>query len=420
MPRYAYKGRDEAGRMLEGTVTAAARHDALAALRTEGLTVVAIDEQDPEPPPLPAARGAPPARKAAPVATVHRRIAARVSLAERAMFCRQLSIAVGAGVPLREALASITEDIDHVAFRRVLQSVLDQIQQGRNFSAALAVHEAVFGSLFVALMRAAEEAGSLPETLDQLATTLERNDKLARKVKSIAAYPIFVGTFFTLICFIMTVFVLPKFQDSFGHLGARIPTLTRVVFGANRYIMDHAAVFGLALAALVMLFLLYRRTPAGRRQLDGLVLKFPLFGPCMQKILLARVCRNLSVMVKGGVSITTAVEIVSAVSGNLVIREALLQAQRRIIDGNDIASSLGACQVFPKLIIRMVGVGESSGRLPEVLEKVSDAYEDQAESSIMVATSLFEPIMIIFFGAIVLTLVLAIYLPVFSAGSAVR
>mgnify|MGYP001017649264 CR=1 FL=1 len=166
--------------------------------------------------------------------------------------------------------------------------------------------------------------------------------------------------------------------------------------------------------------ILYRRSPKGRRNLDAAVLKLPFFGVCIREFALARFCRNLSIMLRGGVGITTAMDITSAVSGNLVIVESMLQAKERILSGERIAASLAKDKEVPKLVIRMVGVGEESGRLPEVLDKVATLYEEYVENRIVTATSMFEPVVICLFGGVVLVLVLAIYLPIFTVSQGVK
>jgi len=227
----------------------------------------------------------------------------------------------------------------------------------------------------------------------------------------------FVMGIFILICLLMTLWILPKLRESFMSLNSQLPYLTRVVFGVNQFIVDHFWLFAAAGAGLFAAYVAFKRTPAGSWQIDRMKLRMPFFGDCLKKLALARICRNLAIMLRGGVPITTAMEITSEVCSNRVLEKSLLGARDRIIQGNDIASSLGHGGTFPSLVVRMVHVGETSGRLPQVLEKVSETYEDQAEGAIMMATSMLEPIMICVFGVVVLGLVLAIYLPALTMGS---
>lgn len=409
MPQYRYHARRQDGEPKHGTLHAASRSEALAQLREQELVAVELDDiETTEPPPVPAS-----ADPAEPVKRLRR---ARISLTERALFCRQLALSVNAGVPLRESLDSIAMDIENRSLKGILERILVRLNNGDAFSIALEEHRTSFGPLFAALIRAAEEAGSLPETLNHLATYLERSDKLARKIKSIIAYPVFVLSFFVLVSLIMTIFVLPKFQAIFA--GQELPALTRYVFGTNAFILHHAIPIAAGIAAVVAVVALYIRTERGGLQADRLKLRIPLIGGIIRKYTVARFCRNLGIMLRGGVPVTTALDICTGVCANREIEAGLHRARAHIMDGESISDSLATQDVFPGLVIRMVRVGESSGRLPDVMEQVSDVYEDQVEGSILIATSLFEPIVICFFGVIILFLVLAIYMPVFTAAAA--
>ncbi len=419
MTLYRYAARAADGSLREGTREGGSRGEVLASLRGEGLTVVRLadpDAYDAEDalPGLEAYR-----ESAAPVAPA-RMASVRLSLSDRAVFCRQLAISVSAGTPLRESLESIAEDMDHRVFRAILNRVVRDLHEGRTFSQAVARHPRVFDELFVALIRAAEESGSMAETLERLAGAMEARERLARKIRSIVAYPVFVAVFFCLISIIMTFFVVPQFQDIFTGFSARLPLITRVVFGVNRFILDHVAWFGGGLLLLGVAAALYLRTTPGRRAWDRFRLHAPFFGPCLRKIAMSRFGRNLSIMLRGGVSVSTAMEITSDVTGNVLLREAILAARDRIVQGSDIAASLEREGEFPRLVVRMIHVGESSGRLPEVLDKVADTYEGQVEGAIATATTLFEPLVISLFGGIILVLVLAIYMPIFTVASGVR
>jgi type IV pilus assembly protein PilC len=407
MAVFVYTARDRDGNSVEDSLRANHRYEALAELRNMGLTVVDLHEVEVASATKQAKSGGAPRKRSS-------MFAPRVKASEMAIFCRQLAISVTAGVALRDALESIVDDLENMTLRATLADVVDQLHEGSAFSAAIAKYPKIFDDLFVALIRAAEESGSMATTLSHLSVSLERRERLIRKIRGITAYPLFIGAFFTLICGVMTLFVLPKFEDALAGIGGTLPPLTRMVFGVNRFMLDNFPLIFLGVVSLVAGFILFRRTPGGRGNLDRLKLKLPLFGPCLKKVGIARFCQNLAIMVNGGVSITQAIEIAADICGNTVLRSALLNARERIIAGSDISSSLGNERVFPNLVIRMVSVGEASGRLPEVLEQVSSAYEDQVEGDIVLVTALLEPVLICFFGAFILILVLAIYLPVFT------
>lgn len=414
MPSYAYVAKSREGREIRNFITADSRYAALADLRDQGYTVLELSDAGPvdrkqsPPPPLPR-------RKQMVLPS-----AVRVSVSERAVFCRQLAVSVSAGVPLRDSLESITEDMENPGFKKVLESVVRGLHDGKSFSESLAVHKSVFSALFVALIKTAEESGSMPQTLESIADSLEKMDRLLRKVRTVTAYPTFVAIFFCVILAVMTLFVLPQFQQNFASFGARLPLLTRIVFAGNKVMIRFFPFILGGIFLLVATLVMYGRTKNGRYQIDGWKLNMPLFGQWIRKFALARFCRNLSMMVRGGVPITTAIEIAAATCGNAVMESSLLVVRDKIVNGASFTLAMGGEGSFPKLLLRMVNVGESSGRLPEILEKVSDVYEDQVEGSIITATTLFEPIMISLFGLIILVIVLAIYVPIFTMASAMH
>ena len=416
MPTYSYVAKNTAGQLVRSSIAAESRVDALTDLRKRGLTVVdlslasddltahkpTLDQQD----------------------EGRRRIGLLqhlrpVGLADISSFCRLLATSVNAGIPLRDSVEAIAEDMDNQALCRILRDVVDRLHEGQSFSEAVEAHLKVFGVVFVSLIRCAEEAGSMALTLVQLADYMERRERLRRKVQSVTAYPIFVFVFFFIVCFIMTIFVLPRFQGVFDSFDATLPLFTRIVFKANQIVLDNLGLILLGTALAVFLFHMFKKTHYGRAAVDAWKLKLPFLGEITRKYAIARLCRNLAIMLRGGVSVTSAVEITSAVTGNVVLAEALLAVKERILTGSDIAGSLRQDPQFPRLFVRMVSVGETSGQLPEVMNKLSDVYEDQVEGQITIATALFEPLIICFFGAVVLVLVLAIYRPVFTVASKV-
>lgn len=411
MPVFRYTARDLTGASVTDEIDSGSKHEAMSILQARGLTLVAIEEVGGK------------AKKrsdARPAGEIRRfSLLGGVSLTERAMFCRQFAISVVSGVPLREALENIMMDMENPTFQAVLRRVLRRLEDGLPLSQAILGENKVFDRLSSALIKAAEESGSMPETLNYLATSLEKADRLNRKVKSIMAYPIFVAVFFFIVAAIMTLYVLPRFQEIFSSYGNALPPLTRTVLNVNTFILDHLLLLFAIAVILLSMLTMYFRTPLGRLNRDAMLLRLPFFGSIARKMAVARFTRNLGIMIRGGVPVATAIEIASGVLNNKAMEQSLLASHRRILSGGDIASSLDK-RVFPRLVVRMVGVGESSGRLPEVLERVADVYEDQVEGSIMVATSLFEPLVIVVFGCIILVLVMAIYLPVFSVAAGVR
>ena len=411
MPVFSYIIKTYDGRVIQASIDAGDRHSALQLIHERSTGVVVQLDEDragqvvshERPPPLVTR---PPQRLRS----------GRIQQSHLAIFFRQLAISVNAGVPLRDSMEAIVEDLDHAALRKVLGRAVQRLHDGRTLSQALA-EERAFPKMSIALIATAEESGSMGRILEDMANSMEKGEALTRKIRSITAYPLFVAVFFTIIVVVMTLFVLPQFQKVFGKWDAELPLMTRVVFGVNAAIVHHIWIVAIVLGAMVTFIVLYLRTEVGALNFDRLKLALPLFGVCFRKIAVARFSKNLAIMIRGGVPIATALDITAGVAGNRVIENALRNVRDKIVLGSDIASSMASERVFPGLLIRMISIGESSGRLPDVLEKISEGYESEVEGSIMVATSLFEPAVIIVFGFIILTLVMAIYLPVFSMAS---
>ena len=420
MSLFNYTAKNRQGEVVRDIIEADSRQQALSRLREMELTVVSLTEIDPG---LEAGLSTQSARPESEgkhpfwkknLITLH---SEKVKLKDMAVFCRQLAISVNSGLPLRDALAGIHEDMDVPGFKRILGKILGRLHSGVAFSKAVAEHPKVFSSVFVGLVRAAEESGSMGETMTRLADYLESSDRLRRKIGSLMAYPIFVAGFFVLICLVMVFWIVPQFQDIFGGLHSELPPLTRAVFAVNSAIVHHAPLIAGIIVLIVVLFTLFRRTGGGRLHLAKLQLKLPWVGECIKQYVIARVCRCLAIMLKSGVPIATGLQIVSKVGNNLAIENSLVEARNQTVGGSNIADSLSGTKIFPSLLIRMVKVGESAGRLPDVLDNVAGAYEDRVENTITTGMALLEPIIIVIFGGLVLVLVIAIYLPVMTVAS---
>jgi type II secretory pathway component PulF len=431
MKIFNYTAKNAEGGLIRDMIESDSRQDALTTLRNKGLTVVSLMEVEPV---IPTQTEA--AKKQdwkdrlagwrkirlgnlqlAPKETPEVKA---VRLTDMAVFCRQLAISVNAGLSLREALEGIHEDMDIPALKSVLANIIKKLHDGIPFSKAVAAHPKTFSPIFIGMIVAAEEAGSLGETLDRLAGYMEARDKLQRKIKSMLAYPAFVVIFFIFICLVMIFAIVPRFQAIFSDLHAKLPALTRFVFGVNSYILEHVPLIALLVALIVAGYILYRRSLSGRLRIDRAKLEFPVTGICLKRYIIARICRCMAIMLKSGVPISTTLRIVAGIGNNVVIESAIDEAKAKIISGSAIAEGLAGSGIFPALLIRMLRVGESAGRLPDVLDRVADAYENQVEASIMAGTALMEPVIITLMGLMVLILVLSIYLPVFTVSMSIK
>ena len=419
MATFNYIAKNKDGQDIRSTIEAASRLEALELLRKKGLTVVdLVGAETGKPRPIVAKSEKKKEKKGKK--EKKSLFSTKVKMGDLAIFCRQLAISVTAGVPLRDALETIGEELEQPPLRHAVMDIVGQLNDGKNFSEAAASHPKVFNIMFCGLIRVAEESGKLPQTLKQLANYLERTDKLQRRIKAMSAYPMFIGVFFIIVCLIMTLFILPQFTDIFSGFGSKLPPFTVFVFAVNNFFVNHIIEIFIGTVVLIAALVFYGRTEKGAYRKDKLKLATPYAGDLIMKYVLARFCRSLSIMVHSGVPISTALEICGEAAGNMVIERTIGGVREKIITGHRIAQSLAESGIFPGLIVRMVSVGEDSGQLPEVLEKVSDLYEDQVETSIMTTMSLFEPLIICVFGGFVLVLVMAIYLPIFAVSAGVQ
>ncbi len=423
MASYSYIAKNNEGKEVRSSLEAGSRLEALETLRKKGLTVIDLFSAEN----LPAA---PKVSASGPKKTVlGKKTAAkkramalptRVKMTDLAVFCRQLAISVNAGVPLRNAVEGIGAELEQPVLKRVSLDMVQQLHDGKSFSEAVARHPKIFNEMFTGLVKVAEETGKLPETLAQLAAYLERADRLQRRIRAMAAYPIFIGVFFVIVCLIMTLFILPQFTDIFGGFGAELPVFTRLVFSVNTFFVDNFLLLLIGTGVLTAAVVFYGRTESGAYRKDQLKLHMPYAGGCLKKYIIARFCRSMAIMVNSGVPISSALEICAEATGNQLLKRSVLGVREMIMTGNRIAASLDKAGIFPGLIVQMVSVGEDSGQLPEVLDNVSDLYEDQVEVSVMTAMALFEPLIICIFGAFILMLVMAIYLPIFTVSAGVK
>ena len=428
MKKFNYTAKSASGNLIRDEVETDSRQSALAELRRRGLTVVTLMEAGSAEPGISAVNrlqqkieAKKTNGKSGPDRVAEKKLWNRkIRLTEMAVFCRQLAISVNSGLPLREALEGIHEDMDVPKLKRILGDIIKKLHDGIPFSKAIAAHPGTFSPVFIGMIRAAEEAGSLPETLNQLAGYLESSEKLQRKIKSLMAYPSFVAAFFVLICLVMVLAIIPRFQDIFDDLGADLPLLTKNVFSMNQFILEHFPLLTAFIILAIVLYQVYRRTNGGGLRIAKVKLKLPITGICLKRYIVARVCRCMAIMLRSGVPISTALRIVSSIGNNRVIETAIIDAQEKIISGTGIADGLGQTGIFPALLIRMLHVGENAGKLPDVLTRVADAYEEQVEASVTAGTALLEPIIITIFGMMVLLLVISIYLPVFTVSMSIK
>ena len=394
MPTFQYTAKDKNGHTLIGVLDGATEAEVAEALHKKELIVVSITS----------------AKKKVSRAARGRGI----KLEDLVIFSRQLATMIDAGIPLVQALGILSEQIENKTLKAVLQIVRQDIEAGMSFCDALAKHPAVFSELFINMSRAGEASGMLDEVLDRLATYLEKTAALNRKVKSSLVYPTVVISMALIITAVLLLKVVPTFTEIFAMLGGDLPIPTKILIAASNILRKYFlfAVGGVVAAG----FLLQRviATEKGRYYFDRLKLRLPIMGTLIVKIAVAKFSRTFSTLVKSGVSVLNALEIVAKTSGNKVIEEAIVGCRTSVRDGEPISKPLLKGKVFPPMVCRMISVGEQTGQLEKMLSKIADFYEDQVDAAVSAMTSMIEPLVIAFLGIIIGGIVISLFMPIFK------
>jgi type IV pilus assembly protein PilC len=340
---------------------------------------------------------------------------ARPGVREKALFANKMAALVDAGVPIVRSLNLMAEQQKMPLFKRALMAVNADVNEGESLGTAMRRWPKVFDKLTIAMVEAGEAGGVLDETLRRLSMVLESNAKLQNQIKGALGYPVTVLLIALLVFLGMTIFVIPTFAGIFASLNAKLPPFTQLMVNLSALLRSP---FSLVLVAIllgaVMLFVRFYATPTGRRRVDALMLKLPLFGELIKKTATAQFCRTFSSLSRAGVPILLALEIVQETTGNTIIGDAINQARGDVQEGLQLSVALARDQVFPDLAMSMLAIGEETGQLDTMLSKVADFYEDEVESTVKVLTSMLEPMMIVFVGGIVGSILVAMYLPMFS------
>jgi len=398
MKKYKYIARDSSGQRKEGLSQALSENDVLSQLRERGFTPISIDE---------ISEGV-----AKTARTAHRR---RVKSSDLAALCWQLTTMLEGGIPITEALSAISEDMDNLQLQKIMQQVVEKIHQGNTLSECISEFPNVFNELSCAMVLAGETSGTLSQTLHRLAEYFDNRDKMARKVKGAMIYPVFVFAFIILIVIFIMTFIIPRFRIIFDQFKGELPAFTKAFMGFYDIVRYNLVyIIGAVLLVIILAGLAYTKTQKGHILFCRMALKIPVLGKIISQAFVAVFCRTMSTLLSAGVSVLEVFDILSTMTSNDIMKGAVIQAREHIIDGSNISLGIAASGFFPNMIIRMIEVGEKSGSLPRVLDRTADYYERRVDAMITNLMTLLEPIMIITVGAIVLTVTLALYLPIFT------
>jgi type IV pilus assembly protein PilC len=337
-------------------------------------------------------------------------------------FTRLFATMIDAGLPIVQCLDILQGQTDNKSFATILRDVKASVEQGATFSDSLRRHPKVFDHLYVNLVQAGEVGGILDTILNRLAVYIEKAVKLRRQVRGAMAYPSIVIFVFFGVLTILLVFVIPGFETMFKDFGSKdeLPALTRGVMAVSRAFVSNVLWFFLAITGLVVGMTYVNRTPRGKRTIHRTLLRLPVLGPVLRKIAVARFSRTLGTLLSSGVPILDALEIVAKTAGNVIIEDAIMYARARISEGKNMAQPLMETNVFPSMVVQMVGVGEQTGALDAMLNKIADFYEEEVDVAVAALTSLIEPALMVGIGGTVGVVLIAMYMPIFSLAGHIK
>lgn len=394
MPNYSWKGRTRNGKVQEGVLVAESKDAVVAMLRKQQIMVTAVTEKGKE--------------LALP------KFGGGISRKEIAVFTRQFSVMIDAGLPLVQCLEILASQQDNRTFQKILFQVRQDVESGSTLADAMRKHPAAFDDLYANMVAAGEAGGILDTILQRLSQYIEKIVKLRSAIRSAMVYPVAVITIAIGVVWIILWKVIPTFAVLFQGLGAQLPLPTRITIAASEFIGTWWWMIFAAIGAGIFSLYRYHKTERGRRVIDGALLRVPVLGSVLRKIAVARFCRTLGTLVSSGVPILEALEITAKTSGNAVVEDAIMSTRRSIEEGKTISEPLKNTDVFPPMVVQMVAVGEQTGALETMLNKIADFYEDEVDEATANLLALLEPVMICFLGVVIGGIVISMYLPMFD------
>ena len=391
MPAYVWKGKNRLGEVQEGIIVSDSKDQASATLKRNGIQVLMVKPQ-----------------------TTATKGFGKVKSKDLAIFTRQFSVMIDAGLPLVQCLEILGAQQQDKGFQRIIDAVRSDVEQGATLQAAMAKHPKAFNDLYVNMVGAGEAGGILDVILQRLSIYIEKAVKLTSKVKGAMTYPIVVVTLAITVVVIIMVKVIPVFSSMYEGMGASLPFPTIVCMNISKILINYFYLVAAFVIIVVVGLRQYYKTIGGRLQMDSLFLKIPVLGDILRKTAVARFCRTLGTLTSSGVPILEGMDITARTSGNMVIQNAILKAKSAVEQGRNIATPLAETKVFPPMVVQMVGVGEATGALDAMLNKVADFYEDEVDNAVSALTALMEPLIIAVLGGIIGFIVIAMYMPIFN------
>jgi type IV pilus assembly protein PilC len=395
MPVYQWKGKNRYGDIVEGRRVARSVEDLSENLQREQITIIDIERKRTE--------------LRIPFLQTQ-----KVKLKELAVYSRQLSVLIDAELPLIQGLTILAEQTKNKYFKQVIKDVRSDVEAGSTLNQAKKKFPRVFDDLYCNLVASGEQSGSLDIMLRRLSEFLEKIVRLRSQVKQAMIYPSAIVIFAVLVVIFMLWKVIPVFANIFVELGAKLPSLTAFIITLSNFVQKYIIFVFLGIVALVFAFRYVRRTDSGRKVIDRMLLKIPLFGALLEKVGLSRVTRTLATLLSGGVPMLESLKITSTTAGNVIIEDQIMRARSLVAEGTSLTDAFKESGNFPFMLIQMIGVGEATGTLDEMLTKLADFYDEEVEAAVASLLSVMEPILLIFVGGLVGTIVVSMYLPIFS------
>lgn len=394
MPVFAYSGRTRTGQLVTGEMEASNREAVVATLRRQQIMATKVQ----------------PKAKAITLPA----FGGKVKDKDLAIFTRQFATMIDAGLPLVQCLEILASQQENKIFKKTLQEIRQDVEGGSTFAAALKKHPKVFTELYANMVEAGEAGGILDTILNRLAAYIEKAMKLKRKIKSAMIYPSTIVTVAFGVVIFLLIFVIPTFKSMFEGFGATLPLPTRVVLELSRLVKTYFLYGLIMVIGAVVGFRFYYKSQNGRKVIDSLVLKAPVFGPLIKKVAVAKFTRTLGTLISSGVAILDGLEITAKTAGNKVVEEAVMKTRSNIAEGKTVAEPLQASGVFPPMVVQMISVGEQTGALDAMLAKIADFYDEEVDNAVANLTSLLEPMLMVFLGVVIGGVVIAMYLPIFK------
>ncbi|MFH1847408.1 MAG: type II secretion system F family protein [Candidatus Omnitrophota bacterium] len=405
MGKFVYTAKDSTGHTLKGELLAADKKKALDILREKGLLVLNLEAFK---------------EKSAMFSFLSLTSKKKIAMEELVIFSRQMATMTGAGITIVDSLDTLADQVDNPSLQKILKDIRDSVNTGASLSEAMSKYTVVFSAYFVNMIKAGESSGMLDEVLERISSYMEKTNALQKKIKTAMVYPSIVSLMAVGITLVMILKVIPVFKDMFSGFGAALPAPTMFLINLSDAMRHYFVFFVVGFVIFGVIVKRYTRTEKGQTVIDGLKLKMPVFGELFKRVAISKFTRTLSTLMKSGVPILTALEIVAKTAGNRVVEKSINTVRDSVREGESISSPMAKSGIFPPLVTRMVAVGEKSGELETMLIKIADFYDEQVDAIVDGLTSLIEPLIIAFLGIVIGGIVISMFLPIFQISSLVN